>query len=127
MLTKKLLTVAVLLASTALTSPSFAKGGPGGPAEVFLGLPPALAGLDTDGDGTLSRAELKAGQASIQTARAEEFATIDADPNALAPNVPGAPMPKVIQPPSPKDQKLRCRRYQKLRHRRYQELQCRRY
>jgi Ca2+-binding EF-hand superfamily protein len=79
MFTQKSLTVAVLLVSTSIASPSFAKGGPGGPADVFLGPPPFLAALDADGDGKVSRAEMQAGQAIIKAARAEEFKTIDTD------------------------------------------------
>jgi Ca2+-binding EF-hand superfamily protein len=80
MLTKKLLTMAVVVTVATVATPSFAKGGPGAsPADVFLGPPPFLAALDADGDGKISRAERQAGQAIIKAARAEEFKTIDTD------------------------------------------------
>lgn len=69
-----------LILATFIASPGFAKGGPGGGlAAMFLGLPPELAKLDSNGDGKLSRAEKEAGRDAIKTAREAEFKLIDTD------------------------------------------------
>lgn len=80
MLTKTTLALAVMCAAATLANPGFAQGGPGnGIGDLFMGPPPELAALDTDGDGKVSKTEMQAGQAIIQTARAEEFKIIDTD------------------------------------------------
>lgn len=73
MFSHKPMAVAVLLSAATFSNPGFAQGRHGpGPGWMFLGPPPDLAALDTDGDGNVSQDEMKA-------ARAAEFKTIDAD------------------------------------------------
>lgn len=69
-----------VILATLIASPGFAKGGPGGgPAAMFLAPPLELSRLDSNGDGTLSRAEREAGRDIIKAAREAGFKLIDTD------------------------------------------------
>lgn len=77
MFTQQLIAASMVLAFATLPAAgtaSEARGPHHGPVGLFLGAPPDMESIDTDGDGKISRAE-------FQAARVAEFESIDADDN----------------------------------------------